>query len=349
MRIAAISYPALFQAIGGLQIQMLETIDAVCRAGHDMVLIDPARDKFSDFDLVHVFACVHGNYTVVRRAQDLGVPVVVSPLVRSYWTRTLGLKARWLDRLLGRLTGWNVATEYSQMWRCLHWAEHCASLGPLETTALQQAFQVPADKITEVPNGISQRFFSATPDAAMAHYGLKPGYVLCVGSINPHKNQLGLARALQGSGLQLVLAGQCLTADEGYLKDVLALPHTSHLGTLRYDDPLLPSLYAGAGAMALVSQSEVMPLVVLESLAAGVPAVMTRNHGMSTQGMSASLTEVDPNDATAIRAAIDRLLTNPPGAARCREAVKHLSWDEVASQLVAIYRQAVAARPRRTS
>jgi len=348
MRIAAISYPALFQAIGGLQIQMLETIEAVRRAGHDMVLIDPTRDKFSDFDVVHVFACVHGNYTIVRRALDLGVPVVVSPLVRSYWTRALGLKARWLDRLLGRLTGWNVSTEYSQMWRCLHWADHCASLGRLETVALQQAFQIAAGKITEVPNGISQRFFSATPDAALAHYALQPGYVLCVGSINAHKNQLGLARALQGSGLQLVLAGQCLSADEAYLNDVLALPHTRHLGALSYDDPLLPSLYAGAGAMALVSQSEVMPLVVLESLAAGVPAVMTRNHGMGTEGMSGCLVEVDPNDAAAIRAAVEQLLAHPPGAQRCRAAVKHLGWDEAASLLVNIYRQAMTVRPRRT-
>lgn len=346
MRIAAISYAHLFQTIGGLQIQMLETIEAVCRAGHEMRLIDPVREMFTDFDLVHVFACVHGNYTIVRKAQDLGVPVVVSPLVQSYWTRTLGLKARWADRLVGRLTRWNDRTEYSQMWRCLHWADHCVSLGRLETAALQQAFEVPAAKITEVPNGIAERFFQATPDAARTRYGLEPGYVLCVGSIDPHKNQLGLAQALQGTGLQLVLLGQCMPANETYLQQVLALPNTRHLGALQHDDPLLPSLYAAAGVFALISHSEVMPLVVLEAMAAGVPAVMTRHHGMSTGGMAPCLVEVEPTDGQAARTAVQALLARPPSASQCRAAVAHLSWDAVAQQLNTVYQKALAERPR---
>lgn len=346
MRIAAISYPILFQTIGGLQIQVLETVEAVNRAGHDMVLIDPARDKFTDFDLLHVFACVHGNYTIVRQAQDLGVPVVVSPLVRSHWTRWLGIKARWFDRLLGRLTQWHVTTEHSQIARCLTWAEACVSLGRLETEALQSAFQLPADKITEVPNGISRRFFEATPDAALRHYELQRGYVLCVASIDAHKNQLGLARALEGTGLQLILVGQCMPVNEPYLAQVLQFAHVRHLGPLNYDNPLLPSLYAGASALALVSQSEVMPLVVLEAMAAGVPAVMTRHHGMTTAGMEDCLAEVDPNDAAAIRAALERMVAHPPGEARCRAAVAHLSWDAVAQQLITVYEKARAARPR---
>lgn len=346
MRIAAISYPILFQTIGGLQIQVLETVKAVCRGGHQMVLIDPTRQKFTDFDLVHVFACVHGNYTIVRQAQDLGVPVVVSSLVQAHWTRALAAKARWFDRLAGRLTQWNVSSEYSQMWRCLHWAEQCVSLGSLETTTLQQAFQLPAAKITDIPNGIPQHYFAATPEAALAHYGLRPGYVLCVGSIDPHKNQLGLAQALQGTGLELVLLGQCMPVNEPYLRQLLQLPNTRYLGVLDYADPLLPSLYAAAGVFALVSQSEVMPLVVLEALAAGVPAVMTRHHGMTTTGMADCLTEVAPADSSAIRDAVQRLLANPPGSMRCRDAVAHLSWDAVAQQLMAVYQKAVAARPR---
>ncbi|MFT7724544.1 MAG: glycosyltransferase family 4 protein [Roseateles sp.] len=337
MRIAAISYPALFQAIGGLQVQMLETVAAVRRTAHDMVLIDPVREKFTDFDLLHVFACVHGNYTLVRRAQSLHVPVVVSSLMQPHWTRTLGMTARGAERVLGRLTGWHVRTEYSQMWRCLHWAERCVSLGRLETQTLQQAFQVPAAKIAEVPNGVPPRFFDATPDAALAHYGLRPGYVLCVGSVNSHKNQLGLGR-------QLVLVGQCLPADAPYLKQVLELPDTRHLGALCYDDPLLPGLYAGAGVLALVSQSEVMPLVVLEALAAGVPAVMTRRHGMGTAGMAGCLTEVDPDDTDAIRRALQQMLADPPDAARCRATVAHLCWDEVAQQLLTVYQNAIATR-----
>lgn len=341
LKIAAVSYPILFQTIGGLQIQVWETVEAVRRAGHDMRLIDPVRERFIDFDVVHVFSVVHGNHKIVRQAKDWARPVVMSALLRPMWTRSLGKRAALADRIVGRLTNWEVSTEYRQMHSALHLSDRCVALGDVERCSMIEAFGVPSDRIEVVPNGIPARFFEATAAKALAHFALDGGFVLCVASIEPHKNQLGLARALQGTGRMLVMVGQCMPANQQYLAQVLALPGTRHLGSLSYDDPLLPSLYAAAGAFCLVSQSEVMPLVVLEALAAGTPAVMTKNHCMDVTSMAACLREVDPNDGTAVRTALEGVLAAPPSAASCRAAVAHLTWDAVAEQLVSVYRAVV--------
>lgn len=344
LKIAAISYPILFQTIGGLQIQVWETVDAVRRAGHDMRLIDPSRERFTDFDVVHVFSVVHGNHKIVRQAKDWSIPVVMSALLRPNWTRALGRRAALADSIVGRLTNWEVSTNFRQMHSGLHLADRCVALGAVERRSMIEAFGLAASRIEVVPNGIPARFFQATPDAALAHFGLDRGFVLCVGSIEPHKNQLGLARALRGSGRSLVLLGQCMTAHQPYLAEVLAVPGTTHLGSLSYGDPLLPSLYAAADALCLISQSEVMPLVILEALAAGTPAVMTRNHCMDVAGMTSCLRQVNPNDSSAVRMAIEGMLESPPTPESCRASVAHLTWDAVAKQLVSIYQGVVATQ-----
>jgi glycosyltransferase involved in cell wall biosynthesis len=347
LNIAALSYPLLFQTIGGLQVQVLETVEAVCRAGHAMRLIDPVRERFVDFDLVHVFSVAAGNHTIVGQAAWLDVPVVLSPLV-SRWNRSLARRARLVDRIAGRLTRWELTTNYRWMHAGLHTADHCVALGEGERRMILEAFDVPPERVSVVPNGIPSRFFAPDPAAALAHFGVAPGYALCVASIDTHKNQLGLARALQGTGIPLVLVGECMPANRAYLAEVLAVPGTRHLGSLAHDDPLLPGLYAGASVTCLTSWSEVMPLAVLESMAAGTPAVVTRHHGMDVGTMRAALREVNPRSAPEIAAVVRALVDRPPTAEQCREAVAHLSWDAVAAQLCDVYGRVTAGDRRNT-
>lgn len=346
LRIGAISYPFLFQTIGGLQIQVWETVAAVQRQGHAMRLVDVNRDNFADFDLIHVFAAIHGTDMIAKQARDLGIPVVMSPLVRQHWTRSVGQRARWLESLVGRLTGWHVTTNYRQIHRGLHLSQQLIALGQQEKDDLIQCFEVPAERVTIVPNGIPGRYFQATPDLACERFGLRPGYILCVGSIEPHKNQLGLARAAQGLGLDIIFIGQCMPAHQAYLDEVLKLPGTRHLGSMNYDDPALPSAYAAAGVTALVSQQEVMPLVTLESLATGTPALVTRNHSMGLSFPSPLLREVDPNNESQIRQYLIDLTRQRPDAQACRHAVRQFSWDAVARDLIAVYED-VMTRERR--
>ncbi len=344
MRVAALSYPMLTQVQGGLEIQILESMAALRTLGCEIELIDPLRQRMADFDLVHVFAAGGGNHQSVQFARLVERPVVLSPLVRPCWTRTMGRWARFVDRVMGRVTRWEVSTEYRDLRSALTNADRVIALGPQEMDSIVGAFEIDPQRVSVIPNGIPPRFFGASPEPFLRRFGLKPGFALCVGSIDEHKNQLGLARALASLECPLVLVGQCNGPNRAYLDEVLKIPGTLHVGSLRYDDPLLPSAYAAAGVFVLASRSEVMPLVALESLAAGTPVVMTRHHGMDTSRLGHVLKEVEPSSTQEIAAAVTAQLRTPPSAAQCAAAVGHLTWEAVARSLLGVYENVLRGR-----
>ncbi|HYE69985.1 MAG TPA: glycosyltransferase family 4 protein [Aquabacterium sp.] len=344
MKVAILSYPMLFQSAGGLQIQILETVAALQRRGVDARLVNPVQERLSDFDLTHVFAILNGNQRAVEWAAAQRKPIVLSPLLRPNWTANFAKRAALGDWIVSRLTGWEVKSEYRHLKSGISQATRCVALGTIEKQCLREAFGVPESRCDVIPNGIPSRFFSADPKPFLEKFGLQPGFVLCAASINSHKNQLGLVKAVAPLGIPVVLAGHCQPIDEAYLAAAKSFPNVHYVGSLPYDGPLLASAYAAAGVFCLPSMSEVMPLTVMEALAAGTPAVMTKHHCMDLQGMSKIVAEVEPTDADQIRNAIRQLLANAPSGAACSSAVEHLTWDAVATQLQRTYKAALGAR-----
>lgn len=342
LRIAMLSYPMLFQRTGGLQVQIHETIAALRALGADARLAAPERESLADYDIVHVFGAINGNHRIVETGRSLGRGVVLSPLVRPSWTSFTGRRERWLDRVVGRLTGWHLQTTYAQIAAGLQGAHRLVALGETERRSIVDAFAIPAERIAVIENGVTQRFFDATPDLFRSRFGIGGPFVLNVAAVNPHKNQLALARALQGSGTPLVLIGECLSEHRAYLDQVAAVTDVRYLGRLAYDDPALPSAYAAARVFALPSESEVMPLSVMEALAAGTPAVMTHAHSMALPDAGAVVQEHAPHDVARLRQLLTAALAQPAAPDQCRRAVAHLRWSVVAEQLMTVYEQARA-------
>ena len=342
IRVAVLSYPMLFQAQGGLQVQVRETISALNSSGCDARLVDLTREKLFDFDLVHVFSVINGNHRVVEWAQSHDKPVVLSPLLRPNWTSSFSRRAAFGDWMVGRLTGWEVKSEYRQMHSGITRASRCVALGAVEKACLVGAFGVAADSVDVVPNGIPQRFFNTGAEQFLTTQGVQAGYVLCVASINSHKNQLGLAAALADSGLRVVVIGHCQPADQPYLNALCAMPHVHYAGGFAHDSLMLASAYAGAGVFCIASMGEVMPLCVLEALAAGTPAVMTRHHAMDLDGLHDYIREIEPTSVTDIREAVSHFVSNPPSRPACARSVSALTWDAVAGALMKTYARASA-------
>jgi len=203
MRIAILSYPMLFQRQGGLQIQILETISALNETGVHAELIDPNHDKLADYDLVHVFSAINGNYRIVEAANDIGKPIVISPLIQPDWIVLTGSRERFLDKLVGKLSGWHIQTSYREIEYCLQTSDAIVALGDIEKKSIIDAFLIESEKIGVIPNGIPQHFFEASPDLFNQTHGIEPGFVLCVAAINRHKNQLTLAEALKDTGKKI--------------------------------------------------------------------------------------------------------------------------------------------------
>jgi glycosyltransferase involved in cell wall biosynthesis len=214
-------------------------------------------------------------------------------------------------------------------------------------------------KLSVIANGIElSRFF---PDpAARARVRGELGIaadawvVGTVGRIAGEKNQAMMVRALApalGPGAHLVIAGDgplmpALAAQVGALAAAAAI----HLLGVRRD---VPQVLCALDAFVLSSDTEGLPLVVLEAMATGLPVVSTRVGGVPNvidDGVTGLLVPV--GDEAALGAAVaglaaDRARCAAMGAAAREAAVTRYSAERMQRDYLALYARVLAGRARR--
>jgi glycosyltransferase involved in cell wall biosynthesis len=186
-----------------------------------------------------------------------------------------------------------------------------------------------AEAIEVIPEGVDERFRpEVDPRPAADIFELTKPYVLTVGTLSARKNLGVLAaaeRALRGRGVELVLAG----SDRGYLRS--GTVPARRLGYV--PDSLLPSLYAGAGAVVVPSCYEGFGLPCLEAMACGVPVVCSP-FGALPETCGESALVADPGDEAEFTEAVLRAACHEPTRARLSAAglarAALFSWERTA-------------------
>ncbi len=344
MRVALCCYPMVFQRPGGLANKVRSTLAALERIGLGARLFDWTRDRMTDFDLVHVFGTGSGNHRIVEAANDAGVPVVLSSVFSLPYSQLEARRDRVIHEACVRLSRHSMNTSWGQTQRALRGSARIVTLGDAETRAIVDGFGVDARLVRTIPNGISDAFFEADAAAFLADWQGNRPIVLMSGAISPEKNQLNAVRALESLQTDLILFGPMALSQEGYLDQCLreGRGKTHYLGTRGLTDPFYVSAFAAAAVTLLPSRAEVTPNVVLESLAAGTPAVCTIHNAWDREFPAACFRTVDPEDVVQIQREVSDLLRSPPSKDECRSAVRQMRWSAVAEQLLKIYRETLA-------
>jgi glycosyltransferase involved in cell wall biosynthesis len=296
-------------------------------------LVTPARHRVHmPVDVFHVT-----DYRVVR----MDCPVVASlhdalPIKYPEWCspRLRGLK-NWLQK------------------KAAQKADHVIALSHFAIRELVECFGVDERRITVVPCGV-ERDWLAAPDpaqvaATLGAHGLRPGYFLFVGTLQPRKNvgrlldaYLSLPSAVRAER-QLVIVGHAGARSDELVRrmaaarqdgaDVVWLNRLTDGGQLRH-------VYAGAGAFVFASLYEGFGIPV-EAFASSVPVVASNTTSLPEVTLGAAL-EVDPLDTGAIADAMLALATQPALRARCvaagRARAAQLTWDATARLTADVYR-----------
>lgn len=326
---------------GGLQIQVRETSAALGRLGVEVVPWDVWSDQVPEVDVVHLFSVDSALVAHVRRAVELGVPVVASPVFNAFDTSPRRL--RMLLRAGRHIPG--MSRELETAGTILRLARKVICLNEEEARLLESVFGLDRAEVVVVPNGTTV-FDSGEPSPGSAAARLTGSrYVIQVGRITPVKNQLTSIRAVRDWPGTLAILGRAGHADSGYAAQCRAEAGSNVL----FLDPVAPgsadlrALYEGAAAVLLPSTSEVMSLVLLEAGALGRPVVVSRHLPVpDVVADRVPVVRIDGRSGPDLRRAIESLADTAP---RPRPASPPSpTWVDVAAALRDIYDAVLGTR-----
>jgi glycosyltransferase involved in cell wall biosynthesis len=227
-------------------------------------------------------------------------------------------------------------------------ADGIISVSQHTASDLMTLLQVPASRITVIPNGVDPLFRNPPSPRDVAsvleRHALPQGFLLYVGSDEPRKNLARLVEAHAQLASRrrdtppLALVGPTLRP----------LQDGERVRRLGWVDSLeLRALMEAASALVLVSLEEGFGLPVLEAMAAALPVVCSRGSALSELTSGAAV-EVDPMSVEAIARGIETVLTERHLREELREAgvarSRQFSWDAAAAATLELYR-ATVARP----
>ena len=192
-------------------------------------------------------------------------------------------------------------------------------------------------RLSHVPNGVDLRRFRPGPPLPPPEaWRLARGGVV-VGTVAGLRGEKNVARlvtavaraAAAGVDLRLVIAGDGPErgALEALAADLIAAGRAAFLGTVADPAPF----YRCLDIFALSSDTEQMPLSLLEAMASGVAAVATDVGDVRAMMGEANAAWVTPRDAAPLAQAIARLAADPDAraaAGRANRAIAECRFDE---------------------
>ena len=342
MRVLLVPYPGTFELVGGHVTQQVETAKALRRAGVDAEIGSMEDAVSADVDVVHAFGDIRPLLALGRPKGRLVVSPIYFPksvvLGPIYWRggRRQMLKVRVRHRA-GALRRPRARRRRTADFRAMHAAWRHADAIVVNSKAEGLLLQRDApgfDDLRVAYSGVAQEAFDgdAREGRRLLGIGDEP-FVLSVARVEPIKNHLSLALAVQGLGLRLVLVGAVLPGNERYFAAVReAAPNLTHVPHIEH--ALLRQVHAAAAVHALPSWFETTGLSTLEAMAAGRPVVVAGGPCVDEYFRECA-TRCDPGDIASIRSALESAASGSRGCERPHAS--RYSWDNTAQQLIAAY------------
>ena len=184
-------------------------------------------------------------------------------------------------------------------------------------------------KIVAIHNGVGSQFrpLSQAETAAVLHSHrlTHKGYILNVGTLEPRKNLIRLARAYRSlpttlrERYPLVIVGMKGWHYESIEQELGPLLRSGHARLPGYiPAEALPAIYAGAAMLVYPSLYEGFGLPLVEAMASGTPVITSNRSSMPEVVGNAGIL-VEPEDETMIAEAIRQLLEDKNAAQRLQQ------------------------------
>lgn len=280
-------------------------------------------------------------------ATDHHIPRIAGvPTVATVMDVIPMLHPEWIKNDLRSLKSWLFNTAVRK-------ADHVITISEHSKQDMVEHLGMAPESISVTPLGVDPVYFQRIEEsqraAVLAKHGIKPGFFLFVGTLQPRKNLPRILKAFQQLAPEirkehpLIIVGRDGWNNEELLPQLEALqargegrwlsylPQSEVMALLQSAEALMfPSLYEGFG------------LPVIEAFAAQCPVIASNSTSLPEVTGDAAW-PVDPYDVDSISAAMLDLLSNRElRASKIQLGItraQHYTWHECARQTLDVYRK----------
>lgn len=259
--------------IGGFQSQVRCIFENLQDEGINVTWYDLVNTKLEDYDIIHFHSTSPNFISIVKKAKDLGKKVVITPMLGSPFHSNL------FYRITLFLSKFPMICTPLRMIKCiLSLADYNLPLTYFEFTRLSKVFGCSSDKMKIVPNGIDAVFLSKCSLKIDLPF---KRYLLVVGRIEPDKNQLTLIRVVNKLRLNLIVVGEAAAGQREYEERCRKEAGSNvFFWGKELNKQIMATLYQNADFTIIPSITEMLPLVIFESLSQNTPVICTTKCGL---------------------------------------------------------------------
>jgi glycosyltransferase involved in cell wall biosynthesis len=332
--------------------------NALRAMGVDAQLVAAYEPDARGYDVAHVFGIFEPDFArpQLQSLRASGTPIVLTP---TWWDRTSffvmsphlvralrGTDPARVTRRIGELReaeerlcarpGRGALRRRAEQAALLRMCDVALPESEVEAFACANGLRAPDVPYVVAPLGVDDDAFAAERSESRSG-------VLCVGRIEPLKNQAGLLFALRDVDVQVTLLGQTYDAEYLALCRRWATPRTRFVERISREELL--ALHGRTAVHVLPSWGDLPGFVSLDAAAAGA-RVVAGTRGSEREYLGPDVAYVDPLDPGGIRDAVLRALERP---ARDRgDALERRlgarTWQRHAATALDAYARAIAAR-----
>lgn len=225
-------------------------------------------------------------------------------------------------------------------WAAVHFAHYCITVSHVLQVYCRRKFK---REVVYIPNGAELKEVSSFDE--LAQFDLEPQkYILNVGRLVPQKGLQFLIKAFREmeTEMKLVFVGRPSFSDQYYKKLRRLAAGDARIKFLGFQSgDTLDQLYAGAYIFCSPSESEGLPLVVLEAMSFGVAAFVS-DIPENLEAIHHTGFTFHSGDVIDLREQLTRLIHHPEQvrerAEESRAVIEvHFNWDMIASHIESVY------------
>ncbi len=372
MKVLIQSRKDFYSLAGGDTIQLTKTAEQLKKLGIDVDISLELEPDLSEYDIIHLsnLTRIQETYIQLLNAKKYNKPIVLSTIywpmdefeskahsgIRGILNKLFNIdqieRIKAFIKLIVRPNSRNKATlklitvGYTKMQReVLENVDYFLPNAEIEMKKLMEYYSFTTDKYTVIPNSIDKDIALSAMKKESNQFLKYKDAVICVGRIDPRKNQLKLVKAMDGTKIKLLLVGKVNTEYKKYFSQIETIMKRNenfyYEPFIKNDD--MYQLYKVCKVNVLPSWLDTPGLVNLEAGVMGCNLAIT-NRGSTEEYFGKFAEYCSPDNEESIKTSVLKAFEKPKNDKLKDYIINNFTWNISAEKTYEVYKKVLNSR-----